>query len=134
MNLIDTHSHIYLQEFANDRPEMLESAENEGVKKIILPAIDSATHEQMLDLEDENTEVCLAMMGLHPCSVKENYKDELKIVRDYLEKRTFIAIGEIGFDFYWDKTFTEQQYAAFQKQIEWAFIMIFRCHSFPEFN
>ena len=71
-------------------------------------------------------------MGLHPCSVKENYREELKIARDYLEKRTFIAVGEIGLDFYWDKTFTEQQYAAFHEQIEWALHYdIPDCHSFP---
>ncbi len=118
--LIDTHSHIYLAEFDFDRLEMLERAEKEGIRKILLPAIDSTTHEMMLRLEDNNPKMCLSMMGLHPCSVKENYKDELKIVRNYLEKRTFKAVGEIGLDFYWDKTFTDQQYAAFHEQIEWA--------------
>ena len=120
MNLIDTHSHIYLQEFAEDRHDIFERSDNESVRKIMLPAIDSTTHKQMLDLEEEKKEICLAMMGLHPCSVKENYKDELKIVRDYLEKRPFIAVGEIGLDFYWDKTFSKEQYVAFHEQIEWA--------------
>jgi TatD DNase family protein len=118
--LIDTHSHIYLAEFDLDRHEMLERAEKEGVSKILLPAIDSTTHDLMLKLEDDNPSTCLSMMGLHPCSVKENYKDELKIARNYLDKRTFKAVGEIGLDFYWDKTFTDQQYAAFHEQIEWA--------------
>lgn len=118
--LIDTHSHIYVPEFAPDFTQMLEKAQNEGVRKIILPAIDSLSHEAMLKVEDENPGVCLSMMGLHPCSVKESYKEELTIARDYLEKRTFKAVGEIGLDFYWDKTFTEQQYAAFHEQIEWA--------------
>lgn len=120
MNLIDTHSHIYLSEFAEDRTEMFERAEKEGVRKILLPAIDSSTHNEMLELEAVNKELCVAMMGVHPCSVKEDFENELKIARDYLEKRRFIAVGEIGLDFYWDKTFTEQQYAAFHKQIEWA--------------
>ncbi len=120
MNLIDTHSHIYLSEFAEDRTEMIERAEKEGVRKILLPAIDSSTHNEMLELEAANKELCVAMMGVHPCSVKEDFENELKIARDYLEKRRFIAVGEIGLDFYWDKTFTEQQYAAFHKQIEWA--------------
>ena len=120
MMLIDTHSHIYVPEFAPDFTQMLEKAQNEGVRKIILPAIDSLSHEAMLKVEDENPGVCLSMMGLHPCSVKESYKEELTIARDYLEKRTFKAVGEIGLDFYWDKTFTEQQYAAFHEQIEWA--------------
>lgn len=120
MKLIDTHSHIYLQEFEPDRGKILERAEKEGIRKILLPAIDSSTHEEMLKLEEENPSICLSMMGLHPCSVKENYREELKIARDYLEKRPFKAVGEIGLDFYWDKTFTEQQYAAFHEQIEWA--------------
>jgi TatD DNase family protein len=120
MTLIDTHSHIYLQEFAGDRAEMMERAEKEGVTKILLPAVDSSTHEAMLGLESTHPLSCLSMMGLHPCSVKENYREELKTAREYLEKRPFIAVGEIGLDFYWDKTFTEQQFAAFHEQIEWA--------------
>ena len=120
MTLIDTHSHIYVPEFEPDLAQMLERAEKEGVRKIVLPAIDSLTHEAMLKVEDENMGTCFSMMGLHPCSVKESYKEELTIARDYLEKRPFKAVGEIGLDFYWDKTFTEQQYAAFHEQIEWA--------------
>lgn len=99
---------------------MLEKAEKEGVSKILMPAIDSSTHTVMLELEEERPLTCISMIGLHPCSVKENYLFELKIVRDYLEKRSFKAVGEIGLDFYWDKTFTEQQYDAFNQQIEWA--------------
>ena len=120
MILIDTHSHIYLSEFAENRSEIFERAEKEGVRKILLPAIDSSTHVDMIGLETANEESCAAMMGVHPCSVKENFEDELKIARDFLKKRRFIAIGEIGLDFYWDKTFTEEQYAAFHQQIEWA--------------
>ena len=118
--LIDTHSHIYAVEFDSDRIYMLERAEKEGVRKILMPAIDSNTHWAMLKLEEENPTVCGSMMGLHPCSIKENYKEELKIAKEYLDKRPFTAVGEIGLDFYWDKTFTEQQYAAFHEQIEWA--------------
>ncbi len=120
MNLIDTHSHIYTSEFDTDRPQMLERAEKEGVSKIFLPAIDSSSHGQMLRLEEENPGRCFSMMGIHPCSVKENYKEELQIARQFLEKRPFKAVGEIGLDFYWDKTFTDQQYASFHEQIEWA--------------
>jgi TatD DNase family protein len=120
MMLIDTHSHIYLPEFDADRPKMLENAIQTGVERIIMPAIDSSTHEAMLKVEQENPPVCLAMIGLHPCSVKENFEDELKIASDFLEQRKFIAIGETGLDFYWDKTYTKQQYQAFYSQIEWA--------------
>ena len=120
MTLIDTHSHIYVPEFESDRAFMLERAEKEGVRKIFMPAIDSTTHEAMLKLEEEYPSLCLSMMGLHPCSVKENPGAELKTARDHLEKRPFIAVGETGIDLYWDKTFIEQQYMAFQQQIEWA--------------
>lgn len=120
MKLIDTHSHIYTEEFDNDRAEMLQRAEKEGVDVILLPAIDSETHARVIQLEEENPGKCLAMMGVHPCSVKENYKEELAIARQYLYQRPFKAVGEIGLDFYWDKTFTEQQYAAFHEQINWA--------------
>lgn len=120
MSLIDTHSHIYLPEFESDREVMLQRAEKEGVSKILMPAIDTETHESMLALEHQHPEVCIAMMGVHPCSVKSNYREELKAARAYLEKRPFIAIGEIGLDFYWDKTFVAEQYLAFHEQIEWA--------------
>lgn len=120
MNIIDTHTHLYLPEFAVDRSKMLKRAENEGVKTFLLPAIDSSTHQQMLDLEVETKGVCRSMMGLHPCSIKGDFDRELKIAHNFLEKQRFIAIGEIGLDFYWDKTYTEQQYEAFHKQVEWA--------------
>ncbi len=119
MTLIDTHSHIYLDDFDADRAKIIENAEKEGVTKILLPAIDSTTHEIMLQTESLYSRDCLSMMGLHPCSVKENFEEELLVARKYLEKRPFAAIGEIGLDFYWDKTYTAQQYAAFQRQIEW---------------
>ncbi|MBI5371834.1 MAG: TatD family hydrolase [Sphingobacteriales bacterium] len=115
--MTDTHSHIYLPEFENDRPDILKRAEKEGVVKILLPAIDAETHEDMLGLEEQYPDRCRSMMGLHPCSVKENFQEELRIIRDYFEKRAFVAVGETGLDFYWDKTFTEQQYTAFHEQI-----------------
>lgn len=120
MILIDTHSHIYLPEFDQDKRDMLERAKNEGVSGILLPAIDSTTHSQMLSLEGEYPGSVFSMMGLHPCSVKANYLDELAVAFKYLEKRPFKAIGETGLDFYWDKTFTKEQYASFHEQIEWA--------------
>ncbi len=120
MTLIDTHSHIYLPEFSADFDEMLNRVMQEGVTKILLPAIDAATHEAMLASEAARPDTIFSMMGLHPCSVKENYRDELKVVQKYLEKRNFKAVGETGLDFYWDKTYAEQQYIAFRQQIEWA--------------
>jgi TatD DNase family protein len=117
MYFIDTHSHIYLPEFDADRQEIIERAKEAGVAKIFMPAIDGDTHQKMLEVEDQ-FDNCYSMMGAHPCSVKENYEKELAIVNEHLTKKRFIAIGEIGLDFYWDKTFVEQQYQAFHKQIE----------------
>ncbi|HOZ68955.1 MAG TPA: TatD family hydrolase [Chitinophagaceae bacterium] len=120
MKLTDTHAHIYLPEFAETRKEMLERAEKEGVSNILLPAIDSESHAALLELARQYPGQCRPMMGLHPCYVKEHFREELKIARAYLEKGGFVAVGEIGLDFYWDKTFTEQQYLAFEEQIHWA--------------
>ena len=120
MQLIDTHCHIYTKEFDTDRQPMIERAKSAGVSRMLMPAIDSSEHESLLLVEQQNPEVCLAMMGLHPCSVKENYKEELSLVRHYFEKRTFIAVGETGLDFYWDLSFKDQQYDAFHQQAEWA--------------
>jgi TatD DNase family protein len=118
--IIDTHSHIYLPEFNKDRVQMISRAENERVEFVLMPAIDDQTHSDMLRVEKEFSGKCLAMMGLHPCSVKEGFKQELKIVRDHFDKRSFVAVGETGLDFYWDKTFTKEQYEAFQIHIELA--------------
>jgi len=116
MLLIDTHAHIYLPEFDNVRADMLKASSEKGVNQILMPAIDAQTHQLMLDVES-TYDHCVAMMGLHPCSVNAEYKTEIKIIEEWLQRRHFIAIGEIGLDFYWDKTFTEQQYEAFHHQI-----------------
>ena len=118
--IVDTHCHLYLNEFKNDITAVIKRAAAEGVNKFYLPAIDSTETENIFLLERNFPEKCFAMMGLHPCSVKENYLDELAIVKDWLTKRKFAAIGEIGLDFYWDKTFVTQQYRAFRMQIEWS--------------
>ena len=118
--IIDTHSHIYLPEFDADRDAMLMRAENEGINLILMPAVDEETYLAMLKTEENFPGQCVSMMGLHPCSIKEGYKQELKKVEGYFEKRRFVAVGETGLDFYWDKTFTKEQYESFQTQIEWA--------------
>jgi TatD DNase family protein len=120
MKLIDTHCHLYLPEFADDRAAMMERAFAEGIESFCFPAIDSAVIDDMLALEAAYPGKCHAMMGLHPCSVKENWEAELAIVADWLAKRRFVAVGEIGLDYYWDKSFAEQQLAAFHRQTEWA--------------
>jgi TatD DNase family protein len=120
MIFIDSHTHIYLEEFASDIDTVIDRADKEGIKKIFLPAIDSAHHQEMFLLEQQFPETCFCMMGLHPCSVKENYQEEIDIVKQLLATRKFYAVGEIGLDFYWDKTFTTQQYDAFEQQMQLA--------------
>lgn len=117
MHLIDSHAHIYLPEFDNDRANIIQKSTAEGVTKILMPAVDATTHQHMLQTEVMFPN-CIAMMGLHPCSVNDTYQQELDQVTHYFTQRKFIAVGEIGLDFYWDKTFTNQQYNAFHKQIE----------------
>ncbi|MGZ3853394.1 MAG: TatD family hydrolase, partial [Flavisolibacter sp.] len=119
MYFIDTHTHIYLPEFDDDRETMMKKALEANVKTTILPAIDSTTHKVMIDVESTYPG-CYAMMGLHPCSVNQDFQGEIDIIKRYLRERDFIAVGEIGLDFYWDKTFTKQQYDAFRMQIELA--------------
>ncbi|MEM6700622.1 MAG: TatD family hydrolase, partial [Bacteroidota bacterium] len=118
--LIDTHTHLYVEQFAADRAAVIDRAMEVGVQKFYLPNIDSEHIENLLALEAAYPEHCFPMMGLHPCSVKENYEEELAIVEQWLNKRSFVAVGEIGLDLYWDRTFFEQQKAAFRQQIQWA--------------
>lgn len=120
MYWIDSHAHIYSSEFESDRNEAINRSKEAGVNRILMPAIDSSTHENMLRLEDEFPGTCISMMGLHPCSVRKDYEEELRITEEYLGKRKFVAVGEIGLDFYWDVSFKDQQYAAFHRQVEWA--------------
>jgi TatD DNase family protein len=117
---IDTHCHLYLPEFKNDIHSVIERAEKEGISRFYLPSIDSSTTSDLIALEQEFPQKCFAMMGLHPCSVKENYVEELRLVEEWLTKRHFVAIGEIGLDYYWDRSFEMQQALAFHQQIEWA--------------
>jgi TatD DNase family protein len=120
MQLIDTHAHLYVEQFEKDRAAIINRALEAGVEKIYLPAIDSESHEALIALEAAYPENCFAMMGLHPCSVNADYEKELDIVENWLKKRSFCAIGEIGIDLHWDTTFFEEQKKAFRKQIKWA--------------
>ncbi|MEI8086265.1 MAG: TatD family hydrolase [Paludibacter sp.] len=120
MALIDTHSHIYSEEFDTDIVEVIQRAKDVGVQHIILPNLDSETLPRMLSLEAEYPGFCFAAIGLHPTSVKENFEAELALVASELKRRSWIAIGEIGIDLYWDRTFLDEQIKAFQQQIDWA--------------
>jgi TatD DNase family protein len=120
MRFIDTHAHLYSSPIKENIEGIMKNAMDNGIDTIIMPAIDSTTLEAMLEVETSYPKNCMAMMGLHPCSVKENVKEELAIIEAQLQKRKFIAIGEIGLDYYWDKTFMTQQMEAFQIQMQWA--------------
>ena len=120
MRFIDTHAHLYSSPIKENIEGIMKNAMDNGIDTIIMPAIDSTTLEAMLEVEKTYPENCMAMMGLHPCSVKENVKEELAIIEAQLQKRKFIAIGEIGLDYYWDKTFTTEQMHAFKIQMQWA--------------
>src|SRR6187397_518426 len=117
---IDTHAHIYADEFKMDLADLLHRCEEQRVDKIFMPNVDHSTIDKMLEVEHRWRKQCHAMMGLHPCSVKKDFQRELYIIEDWLSKREFSAIGEIGTDLYWDKTFWEQQQEALTIQIEWA--------------
>lgn len=120
MILTDTHTHLYAEQFNEDRVEVVQRAIKNGVKRFFIPAIDSATTERMFALEEQFPDHMFLMMGLHPTHVKENYLEELQHVKKWLDKRNFYAVGEIGMDLYWDKTFLQQQQDAFKQQINWA--------------
>lgn len=117
---IDTHAHIYLEEFDGDRTDMLSRATAAGVEKIFMPNIDHTSIDRMLELELKSEGLCLPMMGLHPCSIKKDFEKELYQMEYWITKRKFSAIGEMGTDLYWDKTFWEQQQEAFRIQVGWA--------------
>ena len=120
MIITDTHTHLYSDQFNEDRNEMVQRALAEGVTRFFIPAIDSTYLPAMLDLENAFPNNMFLMMGLHPTHVKENVEEELAFVKKWLDKRSFYAVGEIGIDLFWDKTFLQQQQDAFKQQIEWA--------------
>jgi len=120
MQIIDTHTHLYLKQFNQDIDEVIKRAINIGVDKFIFPAIDSSYLKQMHDLQSKYSKNIYLMSGLHPVSVKENYKDELGLVVKSLTNHNYVSIGEIGIDLYWDKTFLKQQQDAFEFQIRLA--------------
>jgi TatD DNase family protein len=113
---IDTHAHIYSEEFKDDFEDMLSNAKSDGITDIYMPNIDSTSITPMMDIAATHPE-CHPMIGLHPCYVKENYAEELRIVEKNLEQSTFVGIGEIGIDLYWDTTFAKEQELVFRRQI-----------------
>jgi TatD DNase family protein len=117
---IDTHTHLYSSQFDQDREEVIQQSINNGVNKFLLPNIDKSSIQGMLSLQQKFPLNCYAMMGLHPCSVDQNWEQELEEIKTLLQQERIVAIGEIGIDLYWDKTYVEQQKEAFTRQISWA--------------
>lgn len=120
MKLIDTHTHLYTKEFDADRTSIVQSAIDKGVAQFYLPNIDIESMPQMIQLVDEFPNHCFPMLGLHPCSVNQDYINQLAEIETWYQKTKFYAIGEIGIDLYWEKEFKDQQIDAFKIQIEWA--------------
>lgn len=135
--MIDTHSHIYLDVFDQDRAEVIERSLQSGITNILLPNIDIDSIDAMLETESQFPLICQAMMGLHPTSVKDDYAEQLSVIQLWLEKRDFIGIGEIGMDLYWDKTFISEQKDVLAIQLKWASeknmpVVIHTRDAFPE--
>ena len=118
--ITDTHTHLYVEQFDADRAAIILRAKSAGVSRFFIPAIDSSYHKRMFDLEKYYPYEVFLMMGVHPTSVKTNYKEELAKVKEWIDQRDFYAIGEIGIDLYWDTSFLKEQQDAFRIQIQWA--------------
>lgn len=134
---IDSHTHLYLDAFQDDRKSMIQRALDAGVSRMLLPNIDSSTTKALFSLSASYPSQCLPMMGLHPTSVKENYLEELRHIEGQLEREGIIAIGETGIDLYWDQSYLKQQQEVFRTQIAWAMeldlpLVIHARDSFPE--
>ena len=117
---IDTHAHIYLEAFSEDLPDVMDRSRDSGVSRIYLPNIDHTSIDLMLEVEEQFPGECIAMIGLHPCSVNNGFEKELYIVEEWLGQRKFAGIGEIGTDLHWDKTFWNEQQEALKIQLNWA--------------
>ncbi|GAB3235477.1 TatD family hydrolase [Algoriphagus aestuariicola] len=120
MNLIDTHAHIYSTKFDADRDQVIEEIREAGIERIYMPNVDVETIDRMLECESRYGDLCIPMMGLHPCDVQEGFEQQLYVMEDWLGKRSFAAVGEIGTDLYWDKTTFEIQKEALNIQLGWA--------------
>ncbi len=120
MKLIDTHDHIYLEEFDPEQDELIRQAQESGIDTLLLPNVDLETIGRMHDLCDRYPDFAYPMMGLHPTSVTEHYTEALKTIESWLGKRSYCAIGEIGVDLFWDKTYRRQQMEVFEEQLRWS--------------
>ncbi len=120
LNLVDTHTHIYLAQFDHDRKDVIARAAAEGISHMLMPNIDSHTVADMLKVARAFPDTCLPMMGLHPTSVKESYKTELDLIASWFEKGDFVAVGESGIDLYWDTSYEKAQKESLDRHVDWA--------------
>ena len=120
MQFIDTHTHLYLPEFDNDRDNVINRAIKNGVTKLLLPNIDSVSIDPMMNLHRKYPGICYPMIGLHPTSVREDHSEQMKLIRSQTDRNQFVAIGEIGIDLYWDKTYVKEQITIFKEQVNLA--------------
>lgn len=118
--LIDTHSHIYSDEFNGEFDEIIKKSIDNGVEKILLPNIDSSSIKRLLEISNRYSNICYPMIGIHPTSVNEDFEEELEVFEYWLQKRKFYGIGEIGIDLYWDASFREEQEYVFKRQLRFA--------------
>lgn len=137
MLLIDTHSHLYLEEFDSDQEVLISAAKVSGIEMLLLPNVDIETIDRMHTLCDKHPEFTYPMMGLHPTSVKANYTEDLRKIESWLGKRNYCGIGEIGIDLYWDKTYIKEQKVVFEEQLRWSIdlnlpVAIHTRDAFPE--
>jgi len=120
MQLVDTHCHIFLEDFDSDRDDVITRAKNDGINKLILPNVDRSTLDRLHETCGKYPGTCFPVLGLHPSSVNANFEEELSVIRRELDEGTSIGVGEIGMDLYWDKTFVAEQEQAFISQLGWA--------------
>lgn len=120
MRIIDTHSHIYSEEFDNDIDDVISRAKKVGIDNILMPNIDVESIDRLHNLSDRYTGYCIPMMGLHPTSVEKDWQSQLAVIKQQFQKRSYIAIGEIGIDLYWDKSLASEQRMAFEEQLKWS--------------
>lgn len=120
MNIIDTHSHIYSEEFENDLDDVINRAKQVGVEKILMPNIDAGSVANLHHVSDKYSDYCIPMMGLHPTSVGSDFRNQLELIKELFNNRKYIAVGEIGLDLYWDKTYQKEQVLAFEEQLRWS--------------
>lgn len=120
MKIIDTHSHIYSEEFDTDLDDVINRSKQAGVEKILMPNIDTESIARLHQVSEKHPGLCIPMMGLHPTSVGEDWREQLNTIKERLTEQQYVAIGEIGLDLYWDKTFEREQRVAFEEQLKWS--------------